>query len=157
MINASRRKTSLKRKRRGASRRNAFTLLEVILSIAILAGSVSVLGELGRISLLNAQKARDLARAQILCETKLAEIASGSVVVSSDEEGSFDETYQLDDMAWSYSISTSTIDSYGMSSYTVTVTQSGQATGRPVSYSLTRWLYSTSTTSSSSTSTSLSN
>jgi len=44
-----------------------FSLLEVILSLAILGGAIAVLGEAARLALRNAEFTRDMARAQLLC------------------------------------------------------------------------------------------
>ena len=57
-------------------RRRAFTLLEVILALSILVVSMAVLGELVRSGLISAQRARDLSRATLLCEGKLAEVTA---------------------------------------------------------------------------------
>lgn len=57
--------------------RRGFSLLEIILALAILTGAVAVIGELVRLGLRNAQLARDITQAQLLCESKLAEITSG--------------------------------------------------------------------------------
>jgi len=45
-----------------------FSLLEVILALAIFAGAVAVLGEVARWALRNAEIARDLSRAELFCE-----------------------------------------------------------------------------------------
>lgn len=58
--------------------RGAFSLLEVILALGILVGALAVIGELVRSGLRNAQMARDLSQAQMLCETRLAEIHAGA-------------------------------------------------------------------------------
>lgn len=58
-------------------KRDGFSLLEVVLSLAILTGAVVVLGELVRSGLRSAQLARDLNQAEILCESKAQEIAAG--------------------------------------------------------------------------------
>jgi len=58
--------------------RGAFSLLEVILALGILVGALAVIGELVRSGLRNAQMARDLSLAQMLCETRLAEIHAGA-------------------------------------------------------------------------------
>lgn len=60
------------------SLRGAFSLLEVILALGILVGALAVIGELVRTGLRNAQMARDLSQAQMLCETRLAEIHAGA-------------------------------------------------------------------------------
>ena len=53
-------------------RRRAFALLEVIISLAILVVALAALGELLRNGLRSATAARDLSRATMLAETKLA-------------------------------------------------------------------------------------
>ena len=58
-------------------RRSAFTLFEVILALAILVGTMAVLGELVRGGLISAQRARDLSRATLICEGKVAQIVAG--------------------------------------------------------------------------------
>ena len=67
-----------RRKRCQPNNRRAFSLLEVILALAILIGALAVIGELVRSGLRNAQVARDLSQAQLLCETRLAEIHAGA-------------------------------------------------------------------------------
>jgi hypothetical protein len=53
------------------------SLLEVILAIAILGGSLAVIGQLINIGARNAISARDLTTAQLYCESKLAEVSAG--------------------------------------------------------------------------------
>ena len=64
---------------RRARRRGGFSLLEVILALAILVAALAVLGELVRSGVRNAQMARDLSRAQVLCESKLGEVFAGAI------------------------------------------------------------------------------
>ena len=52
-------------------------MLEVIISLAIMAGAMAILGELARAGLRHAESARDIAEAEIICESKLSEITSG--------------------------------------------------------------------------------
>jgi Tfp pilus assembly protein PilV len=56
------------------NRRHGFSLLEVLLATSILIGSAIVLLELVTIGNRHASSARDLARSQLICQTKLAEI-----------------------------------------------------------------------------------
>src|SRR5262249_48605282 len=67
---------------RGA-RPAAFTLLEVILALAILAGAVAAIGELVRVGLHNADVARQLTRAEMLCESISDQIAGGAIAATS--------------------------------------------------------------------------
>jgi type II secretory pathway pseudopilin PulG len=59
------------------SRRHGFSLLEVLLATGILIGSAVVLMELASIGNRHAAGARDLARSQLICQTKLNEIVCG--------------------------------------------------------------------------------
>lgn len=57
--------------------RNGLSLVEVVLAMAILAGSMVALSQLVSLGLRAAAEARDLSRAQILAETVMSEIAIG--------------------------------------------------------------------------------
>ena len=117
------------------TRRRGISLLEVILAIAILGGSLAVLGELIRIGTLGAASARDLSTAQILCETKLAEVSAGIVMPDPIDSAPADETGE-----WLYSVASEQIDQQGLLAVTVTVHQSPDVIARPVSFTLVRWI-----------------
>ncbi len=88
----------------------------MILALAILAGAIAVLGEISRLALQNATAARDLSRAQILAESKLAKIQSGMISAQAVEETAFDTSSDSADPAdpgWLYSISTQSTDEDG--------------------------------------------
>ena len=124
-------------------RRGGFTLLEVILALTILAGALAVLGEVSRLALRNAAAARDLARAQLLAESKLAEIEAGITSTDSVDKVAFDTTANsLDpgEPAWLYSINSQSTDEDGVISVRVTVTRDLPAGQHPVKFSLVRWL-----------------
>jgi len=126
-----------------ARRRTGFTLLEVILALAILAGAVAVLGEISRLALQNASSARDLARAQMLAESKLAEIEAGVTSTDSVEDTPFDSAdEQLDaaESGWLYSIISKSTDEDGLISVKVTVTRDLPAVLHPIKFSLVRWM-----------------
>ncbi len=126
-----------------SSRRAAFTLLEVILALAILAGALAVLGEVGRLALQNAAGARDLARAQLLAESKMAEIDAGISAPDPVDSEAFDttaESLDADGPAWVYSIASDSTDEVGLLSVRVSVTRDQPAGQHPVKFSLTRWL-----------------
>jgi general secretion pathway protein I len=120
------------RNSRGCSR-GAFSLLEVILALAILVGAIAVMGELIRLGTLSAASARDLTQAQLICESKLAEITAG---ITPPEAVSLAE-YELDP-EWIYSVELASVDVPGLLMLRVTVAQNLDPSQRPVEFSLTR-------------------
>ena len=125
-------------------RKAGFSLLEVILALAILAGSIAVLGESSRLALKNAEVARDLAHAQLLCESKLAEITVGITPAETVGSTAFDTTTtdSLDpgEPAWMYSIDTQTTDEDGLIAVRITVNRNLPPEKHPVTFSLIRWM-----------------
>ena len=59
--------------------RRGLSLLEVILSIAILGTSMAIIGQVFFAGYRSAVKARDLSDATILCDSIMAELAAGSI------------------------------------------------------------------------------
>jgi len=112
-----------------------FTLLEVILALAILAGAVAVLGELVRIGARNAAAARNQTRAQLLCESLSAEIVVGAV-----EPDPVQRELVQTDPEWVYSIGIEPVDEEGLVALRVTVEQDMESRRRPAGFSLVRWI-----------------
>lgn len=121
------------------SRRRAFSLLEIILALAILAGAVAVFGQLGRSGLENARLARDLTMAQLYCESKMAEIAAGLAPVESQQGVPFEESEDPAD-DWTYTVEVNPAAQDGMLEVRVTVAQDPAIESKPVEYSLVRWM-----------------
>lgn len=129
--------------------RRAFSLMEVILSIAILAAATVLLGELTRFGMRNARAARDLTRAQLLCDSKLNEVIAGIETTDPVSGAKFDTAYDAD-AEWTYSIASSVLDDVtGLTSVTVTVNQDLPASQKPVQFALTRWMIPISSASTS--------
>ncbi len=136
----------MKRSRPNPNRREAFSLLEVILALAILTGAIAVLGEVARLGMRNAKIAREATRAQLLCESKLAEISARIIVpdpvqdvpfeTSGVEQGTVDEAAE----GWLYSIDIGDVDADGLIAVCVSVTQDIPPEKRPVRFQLTRWI-----------------
>jgi len=125
-------------RRRGSA---GFSLLEVILALAILSGSVAVLGEVTRGAMENARIARDVTVAQLLCESKMAEVAAAITPAEMVTGVPFDETDDPALLDWLYTIEVESIDEEGgLLVVRVTVVQDLPAERRPVEFSLTRWL-----------------
>jgi general secretion pathway protein I len=131
------------------SYKRGFTLLEVMLALAILVGAIAVLGEFGRLGLRSAKTSRDLTRAEMLCESVMGEIAAGIILpepvqgvpVADPTQGASVNNTQVDDTGpWVYSIDAKTIDQDGLIAVTVTVSQDKPSVERPASFSLIRWI-----------------
>jgi prepilin-type N-terminal cleavage/methylation domain-containing protein len=119
-------------------RRRGLSLLEVMLALGILGLSLAAIGEIMRIGSRNAEMARDLTTAQILCETKMAELAAGMLAPIPVTEAAILDVGTGDD--WYYSIETQSIGQEGLLAVRVVVQQNPQLVSRPVSFSLIRWM-----------------
>lgn len=115
--------------------RSALTLLEIVLALAILAGALVVLGELVRIGTRNAALARGTTQAQLLCQSKLAELTSGMI-----EPAVSPPTIFLEDPNWLYTVNLERIDEQGLLAVQVTVIENVPPGRRPQSFSLVRWM-----------------
>ncbi len=128
--------------------RAAFSLLEVILAVAILTGAIAVLGELGRIGFRNADRAEKLTRAQLLAESKMAEITSGMTLaepvqgaafelewVEAGDQTAFDSPYS----GWLYTIDAILTDEQGLMELWVTVYEDLPPQKQPVTFTLVQW------------------
>ena len=131
-----------------ASSRDGFSLLEVILAMAILCVAVAVLGEASRQGMRYARYARDLTQAQLLCESKLAEIAAGLTPAEAQQDVPFETTEEDAESEWLYSIDVTPLDEAGLSEVRVTVVQNVPEHKRPVEFSLVRWIAASSSESS---------
>ena len=127
--------TGERRTIRRSAARAGLSLLEVILAIAILGGSIAVIGELVRLGARQAEEARELTIAQLLCESKLEEIAAG--VIAPEAVG--DVPFELDPR-WSYSIEIGSLDNPDLLQVTVMAQQVDGSREIPLYYSLTRWI-----------------
>src|SRR5262245_19273081 len=121
--------------RGGMSARRGLSLLEVILAMAILGGALATIGQLIRIGGRNAMIARDLTAAELYCESKLNEVVAGVDVPDPVSDAPLGETGE-----WLYSVAATPTDLNGLTAVTVTVTQAKEFAGRPVTFSLSRWM-----------------
>lgn len=122
-----------------SARHLGFSLLEVLLAMAILGGAIVVLGEAGRFGLENARMARDLSEAQLLCETKLAEIATSGQYPEMVNGDVLSGPSGLGRAGWLYAVETEDVDN-GLLAVRVTVMQDLPEENRPVSFSVVRWM-----------------
>ncbi len=128
-------------------RRDGFSLLEVIVLIAVLFGGVIALAQLASTGRQHAQRAARITTAQILCQNKLNEIVAGIVPLAPVTEAPFPESPD-----WKYTIDVESTWN-GLLSVKVSVFQSAESdvpeparARRAISqpntprYSLVRWL-----------------
>jgi prepilin-type N-terminal cleavage/methylation domain-containing protein len=116
-------------------RRRAFALLEVIISLAILVVALAALGELLRNGLRSATAARDLSRATMLAETKLAQITSGLVAPDPVSNAAFEN-----EPGWLYSIDVTEGGTPQLLAIRVNVMRDVPEKQQTVSCSLVRWV-----------------
>jgi type II secretory pathway pseudopilin PulG len=128
-------------------RRAGLSLLEIILSIVILGGSIVVLGEMARSGLRSAQSARLLSQAQLLCETKMAELEAGILELEPVAEVPIDDVPDTNvvnpntpgTVRWLYSIEIETLDDEGLLRVAVVVSQNLPPEQEPLACRLVRW------------------
>ncbi|GIW92305.1 MAG: hypothetical protein KatS3mg110_0346 [Pirellulaceae bacterium] len=120
---------------RPAGNRDGLSLLEVILAIAILGGAMAAIGVCVRVGTQAALDARELTMAQLLCESKLAEISSGLLPAMAVSETPVEVAPD-----WLYSVDVQPGLQDGMLLVAVTVQRDPQYSSRPVGVTLFRWL-----------------
>lgn len=120
------------------SRQAGLSLLEVMLALAILGGALAAIGELVRIGARNAEMARDLTTAQLLCESTMAEIQLGFLPMQS--VGPIQVTDLQYQQEWLYTITVTALDQEGLTSVWLQVEQNPAVFSRPVSFAVTRWM-----------------
>ena len=122
-------------------RRPGFSLLEVILALAILVGILAVLNELVALGVRNARVARAMTQVQLLCESKLAEINAGITAAEPVTDATFTAGRGGRESEWVYSIDLEPTNQEGLTAICITFRQDLPERSRPVEFSLVRWIY----------------
>jgi prepilin-type N-terminal cleavage/methylation domain-containing protein len=128
----------MKSRRRVVARRG-LSLLEVVLALAILAVSAALLAQITRQATDNAMSAQKLAHAQMLCESKMAEVLVGAIPMEPldwtlNEDGSLPGQ-------WYYRLETTTTERENMIGLRLAVTDNpNPLTGSPELFFLVRWV-----------------
>jgi len=117
-----------------------FTLLEVILAIAILLTSLAAIGHLVFNAYQNALRVKNLTRAQLICESILAELNAGSLALETIADAPVEDIDDTVEPGWLYSIDIAQLDTNGLLSVQVTVSQDPSLVARPVQFTLTQWM-----------------
>jgi type II secretion system protein I len=114
-----------------------FTLLEIILALAILAGSLAALGEVMRLADQNAALTRDETQAQILAASIMDELVAGARPLTAATRAAFDPDW---DPQWVFSIAIDQTGYEELVAVRVLVEQQLDARLQPARYELLRWL-----------------
>lgn len=124
--------------------RGGFSLLEILLALAILGGSLAVLSQIAETGTSAAREARDLSVARLLCQSKLSETLldatsgiSPQTIIDAPLEA-FDSG-SLTTFNYSVEVQPGQLD--GLLNVRVTVTAVNPSGGSPLAtYALTRWM-----------------
>jgi type II secretion system protein I len=114
-----------------------FTLLEVILSLAILAGALAALGEVMRMADRSASIAEDETHAQILAASIMDELSAGSRELTAVSQTPLETA---DDPRWLYTVETSQTQYDELVSVKVRVEQDLEPRLQPAQFELVRWM-----------------
>jgi general secretion pathway protein I len=114
---------------------SGLTLLEIILSIAILGVSMVVIGNMFYLGARSAMRARLRSDANILCDAKMAELAAGILPLSGVNGQTIPENPQ-----WSYSLDVQPSLQRGLLMATITVQQADANSSTPMSLSIVRFV-----------------
>lgn len=131
--------------------RPAFSLLEVILALAILAASMAVLGQLVQFGMTNARRAEDMTQAAIICESIMAEIVAGDRGLTNEFATPCEDN---DTFVYSVDIPSSAAQA-GLLEVHVIVETNPEYSAEPIRCALVRWMvdpdYASGTTSDTTT------
>jgi type II secretory pathway pseudopilin PulG len=119
-------------------------LLEILLALAILGGSLAALSQIVSTGAMAAREARDLSIARILCQTKVAEVMLNATAAISPQSVPPTplEPFDSDSLtSFSYQVEVNPAPMAGLLAIRVTVEALDSDGGPPLArYSLSRWL-----------------
>lgn len=115
--------------------REGLTLLEIILSLAIFFGALTVLSQLAWNGIQSGVQARLKTQAIIRCEAKLAEVLAGAEALQPKSRTAFP-----DDPAWTYSLTISETAYPDLLQLDVTVSHGGNSRLANSEFTLRRWM-----------------
>ncbi len=142
------------RKRCHPAIHTGLTLVEVMISLAIFAGSMAVIGNLAYRSRNNAIESKNSVQAELLAESILAKVQLGIIEMQPavDEPVAENRSVLGDTIAdtnavtdsgeplWVYTLEVTDIDEYGLVEIAVTVRQSTELSRQQATCRLVRWL-----------------
>lgn len=121
------------RKRTAEARRGAFTLLELIVALAIFVGAVAALSRLEILAMENAEYARWQAEGWSLVESKMAELEAG--LLTRDDAGSYPSEEYPD---WEWTLTFDATEVTTLYQLSLTARQVGNGPGAGITVELHR-------------------
>lgn len=125
-------------------RRCGFSLLEILLALAILGGALAILSTIAETGTSAAREARDLSMARLLCQSKLSEVlldATAGISPQSELSVPMESLDSGSTTAFNYSLEVQPAAMDGLLAIRVTVTAENPNGGPALAtYALTRWL-----------------
>ena len=106
----------------------------------MLLSSLAAIGQLVYSSYQNARLVRDLTRAQLICDSILAELNAGSIPQETTSDTPVENIDDTMETGWLYSIDVAPLDVDGLLSVQVTVGQDPNLFAKPVQFSVTQWM-----------------
>ena len=123
--------------------RDAFSLLEMLLALAILGGSLAILGQIAETGVDAARQARDLSMARLIAQSKLSEVLI-NVSLEQTPQSVFDTPVDpidsLTTTAYTYSVEVQPATLDGMLMIRILVTATDANGNVSVNYALDRWI-----------------
>lgn len=121
--------------------RRGFSLLEILLALAILGGSLGVLSQIVITGGTSGRSAQELAMARLLCQSKLAELLVSNVPPTVVPSTPLTSPDSASDTVFNYAVEVAPAPMEGLLAIRVSV-QAEDADGGPAlaSYSLVRWM-----------------
>lgn len=122
---------------------SGLSLLEVVLALAILGAAVAVMTQALQVAADAAIRTREVAAAELLAESKMAEVIAGSIpvnqsVTSWTQEASKSATSKS---VWYYKMISTPAAMQGILSVQIQVTNDPErTTGQPIDFTLVRWV-----------------
>ncbi len=112
-----------------------FSLLEVIIAMAILAGGIAILGQVIRIGTQSASDSRNLTTAQVLCESTMSELIARVLPLESVQRTPFETNSD-----WLYSVIIRSTEEEYLFFVQVIVEENIDTEQRPLSFTIQRWV-----------------
>jgi general secretion pathway protein I len=118
--------------------RSGLSLLEVMLALTILAMTVALLSQITKQATDNGLMAQRLATAQMLCDSKMAEVLAGAIPLTTGPWTEITDSMQRG--TWYYQIQTTTTERPNMVGVRLSITDQPNAVENPELFHVVRWM-----------------